>query len=472
MKRLFGILLGIMILLSVIAVRLQPPPDGKLVWISDDNPRRTGQITLFDQEQRAGNLNVSGFPTHPPTGLKLDPNNSGMEKIIVQTLGGVGPDLFDCYTARQLSAYVRSGVALDVTEALKARGISIQDIWPCTLPACVYNGHVYGWPNNAGVDAIWLNKDLFAQAGVPLPTVKSWTWQEFIPLAQKLTKRDSAGRVVEYGFLADWPNIWQDCLLQWGGHFFSPDGTRCVIDSPQAIAGVQFAHDLIYKYHIMPSPVEETSLSGQGGWGQGTIKWFGAGKGAMALGGRWWLCTLRDQTHPTQDGKLLTPTLRMGAVECPHGPLRVYMGYGRATLVSAASPRVKEALDFLIYMSRKPYNDLINAQADALAPVKKFCYTPEYDHNPDYPEEDYNEVWRRVMDAGAPEEICPFADGQAIDRIITQQMDLIKSDQKSVPEALHTAAQQINAEIQKMLAHDPTLRRRYEELTHARLTRR
>jgi ABC-type glycerol-3-phosphate transport system substrate-binding protein len=462
MKRLFGANLGVLVLLSLLARWIQPPPDGKLVWVSDDNPRRKEQIALFDKEQSAGNLNVPGVAPHPPTGLKLDPNNGGMEKVIVQSLGGVGLDLFDCYNANQLSAYVRSGVALDVTEALKARGLSIADVWPGVRPCFVYDGHAYGWPTNAGVNAIWINRALFEKAGVPLPARKPWTWSEFLPVAQKLTQRDAEGHVIQYGFLADWENLWTTCLLQWGGHFYSLDGTRCILDSSESIAGVQFAHDLIYKYHIMPSPVEETSLSGQGGWGQGTIKWFGADKGVMALGGRWWLCTLRDQTHPVQDGTQ-PPTLRLTAVECPHGPLRLFWGYGRATLVNATSPRAKEALDFLVYMSRKPYNDLIDAQADALAPVKKYCDTPEYFHDPRYPEEDYNDVWRSVMDVGLPEETSPFVDGQAVQNILNVQLDLVKNDQKSAADALHTATQKINAEIRKMVAQDTTLRRRYEK---------
>src|SRR5581483_2417816 len=116
MKKLFGIIFGALILLSVLAWRLQPPPDGKLVWVSDDNPRRKEQIALFEQEQHAGLLTPPGGPTHPPT-----------------------------------------GVALDVTQALKQRGISIDDVWEAVRPCFVYDGRIYGWPTNAGVGALWLN---------------------------------------------------------------------------------------------------------------------------------------------------------------------------------------------------------------------------------------------------------------------------------------------------------------------------
>ena len=436
----------------------------KIVWVSDDNPRRTEQMALFDHEQRAGHLVVPGIPGLPPTGIKLDPNNSGMEKVIVQSEGGVGPDIFDCYDAKQLAAYVRSGVALDVTDALKARGLKLDDTWPCMKPVCIYNGRMYGRATNTSVNALWLNTRLFQEAGVPLPTKKPWTWQEFLPLAQKLTQRDANGHIVRYGFLADWYNLWQTCLVQWGGHYYSADGTRCVLDSPEAIAGVQFAHDLIYKYHVVPGPVEEASLSGQGGWGQGTIKWFGADKGAIALGGRWWLCTLRDQTHPIVNGKPETPTLNLRVVECPHGPQRVFPAAGKATLINAASKHIREALDFYTFMDGKPYNDLINAQADGLGPIKRFAYSPEYLHNPEYPEEQDNDVWRDIIQYGVAEETSDFVEGQAVQRILDVQLDLVKSDQKSAADALHTAAQKINAEIQRMIAADPTLRSRYQLL--------
>jgi ABC-type glycerol-3-phosphate transport system substrate-binding protein len=148
--------------------------------------------------------------------------------------------------------------------------------------------------------------------------------------------------------------------------------------------------------------------------------------------------------------------------------LRVFKGYGRATLVNATSPRAKEALDFLVYLSRKPYNDLCNAQADALAPVKRYSQTQEYLHNPEYPEETYNAVWRDVMAAAVPEESSVFADGQAVSQILSVQLDLVKSDQKTPAAALHDARVKIDAEIQKMISQDPTLKARYDALKAGR----
>jgi len=242
--------------------------------------------------------------------------------------------------------------------------------------------------------------------------------------------------------------------MLFGGHIYSEDGTRCTVDGPKAIEAIQFMHDLMYEYHVMPTPVDEATMATQGGWGSGTITYFGAHKGAMALGGRWWLCTLRDYEG-----------LNLGVVEIPYVDEPIYRAYGRATIINRYSPRREEALDFLLYEAGKDYNDLINRQADAVAAVVRYNYTPEFLHNPDHPEEDYNEVWREVVKYGRADDWSPFVNGQAAMRIMTKQLDLVKNDQKPVPDALRDAAREVNEEIAETLEIDPSLRIQYYRLT-------
>ena len=444
MKAFFAATLCALLLLSAVAWQIQPRLDtsGKipLSWVSDDNPARRQQIALFNR-------------LYPKYDLRLDPSNTGMEKVIVQSLAGVGPELFDCYDAYQLAAYVRSAVAWDVTDELLKAGIDVKrDVWSAVLPNIMRDGRVYGFPTNAACNAIWINKDLFDRANVPYPT-DSWTWNDFIPVAKRLTLRDSRGRVTQFGFLCDWSN-WPQFVTQWGGRIYTPDGTRCVLDGPRAVAGIQFFHDLMYKHHVMPSPIEEATIATQGGWGSGTISFFAGGKGAMALGGRWWLCTMRSYEG-----------LRLGVVESPYWRKRVFRGYGRATLINRNSPRRREALDFLMYEAGKDYNALINHQADALSPTIRYCYIPSFLRDPEYPQEDYNAVWRDIMKYAVPDDISPFVNGQAAARILNKQLDMVKNDQKPVAAALRDAARQVNEEIAKTLARDPSLRARYRELT-------
>ena len=445
MKTVYAGALVVLVTLSVIAHQLAPRRElgGKLLltWTSDDNPARRAQIALFNRE-------------HPSYQLQLDPNNVGMEKVIVQSLAGVGPDLFDCYSYAQLTAFVKAGVAWDVTDLYRRNGMRVEDIWPVVHPNCIYEGRAYGHPTNAATDALWFNKQLFRKYGVPYPR-GDWTWDQFIEVARRLTVKDAAGRYACFGFLGN-RSEWYPLIRQFGGRLFAEDGTRCALDSPQAIAGIQLLQDLIYKHQVMASPNQESAMAAAGGWGTGTITLFGGGKGAMAHGGRWWLCLLRDPAYAS---------LELGVTEFPHGPRKVFWGYGRATLVNKLSPYRRQAFEFIKFEHERPYNELINEQADALAPVIQYCSGRKFLFNPQYPKEDFNQQWSDVMGYGEPMESSPFVDGQVVQRIMDIQMDLVRTNAKTAAEACRDAARKIDEEIRKALREDPVLKARWEKLT-------
>ncbi len=444
MKVFFSVALGVLVLLSVLAWHLapEPPKDGKipLVWCSDDNPARREQIALFNK-------------LYPQYDLRLDPSNMDSQKIIVQTIAGVGPDLFDSYSTSMVMLYAKSGIAWDVTDELAKDGINVkEDLWPAAQSVVNYNGRTYGFPTNCGAFAVWFNKDLFDKAGVPYPK-GSWTWDQFIPVAQKLTIRDSRGRGQQYGLSFD-NGIWQQLVWQYGGSMYTPDGTRCVIDSPEAVQGLQMMYDLIYKHRVSPSPQELSSMATEGGWGGGAATLFRAGKIAMMIGGRWNLGIFRGYKD-----------LRLGAVECPYGKKRVFIGVARGTVINVKSPNKEKALDFLRYMAGKEYNEQVNDSADAIAAVKKYSYTDRYLHNPKYPEEDYNEVWRDIMNYTRTEEVSIFVKPEIANNRFLKQLDLMMAGQKTAQEAMTRAAAQVNKEIQRTLEIEPALKAQYIKLT-------
>jgi multiple sugar transport system substrate-binding protein len=441
--RVFGFIFIGLLLASLVAWAIQPrpadPSKTPLIWASDDNPVRREHVELFNR-------------LNPDCQLTLDAQNAGPEKVIVQATGGVGPDLFDSYGGHQLASYIEAGIAWDVTDALRATGVDLHaQVWPAMLPLVEARGRVWGFPANVVVDTLFFNKDIFEREGIPYPR-GPWTWEEFLPLAKRLTIRDERGRVKRFGFYIDeWQ--WRAFIVQWGGSVYTPDGTRCVLDSPQSIAAMQMAQDLIYKYGVCPSPADESAMTGQGGYGTAGMKYFGAGSVATAIGGRWWLCTLRNYQG-----------LRIGASESPHGPLRRFRSYGKCTCINARSPRREVALKFLRYMTGAEYNRLINLQADGLPPMMQYCTDADLP-NPNYPDEgDMHRTFRDVMQYGVPEEFSPFVNNHLVERIVQTQYDLIRLNAKSPADAMREAARQVNEEIAKELKRDPELKRRYDAL--------
>lgn len=430
-------------LLSLGVWSLQPPVkiDGKirLVRVSDLNPLRQAQVDLFSKE-------------HPGFKMELDPS-SDLSKVIVQSLGGVGPDCFDSFDVNELSAYVRSGIAWDVTDELQKRGIDVRrDCYPGMVPSAEFEGRIYGVPTNIAADGIWFRRDALDAIGYS-GHHGPWKWPEFIELAQKLTRRDSNGKPLQYGFIFEWWQ-WGDFLKGFDAPIYTPDGTRCVLDDPRAIQAVQLMHDLVYKYRVSSSPVEEASQATAGGFGSGSMSVLGSGHAAMALGGRWWLAQLR-----TYKG------LNLGVMEAPYGTTRKTMAYGRATLINKASPNRQAALDYLVFQAGADYNNLVNRQADGISAFPKYNQTPEFLLNPDYPGEKDNAVWRDITEHAEAQAASPFVNGKKVSTIIQDQLDLVKADQKDAAAAMRDAAKQINLEIQKTLAENPSLADRYRQLT-------
>src|SRR5438876_813051 len=117
MKIFFTVTLAALLLLSLLAWSTKPrpvdPQKTQLVWSSDDNPRRRAQIDPFNR-------------INPELHLELDPNNADLDKVVIQSLSGVGPDLFDCWSGYALSAIVKAGIAWDVSDELKKMGIDME----------------------------------------------------------------------------------------------------------------------------------------------------------------------------------------------------------------------------------------------------------------------------------------------------------------------------------------------------------
>lgn len=450
MKQVFGgILIGLVALTGIVMTFVPSGDLGDrtgLTWVSDDNPARREQISLFNE-------------LHPRYKLRLDPASTGLHKLVVQCIAGVGPDLFDATDGFSLSAFVRAGIAWDLTHVLEEAGIDVKrDCWPGSFTTAIYEGRTYGFPRNTGTDALLYNKVLLRKMGIDsIP--RRIGCEEFLDLARKLTVRGKDGRPEHFGFLFVWWQ-WPHFLRQWGGHVYSADGTRCTLAEPEAIAAFTFMRDLIWEYKVSPTPQQEDAMAATGGWGSGTITLFGGGRGAMALAGRWWLCTLRNRKN--------YPNLELGVAECQFGTQRLYRGYCGVVLVNRKSPRREHAVEFLKYMASEPYNRLINHQADALGPTKKFAYAEEFMFDPEFPEETYNDVWREVAEHSMADEASPFVNGAVAGRIIYEQLDLIKGNHKSVEDGLRSTVRQINEEIQKTIARDPVLRKRYHELTNGK----
>ncbi|MBK8931011.1 MAG: extracellular solute-binding protein [Chloroflexi bacterium] len=129
------------------------------------------------------------------------------------------------------------------------------DFYANALQAATIDEKIAAWPIWVVVSSVFVNTDIFAERGVPLPSLDDpWTWEEFVAAAQQLTYVNSAGKQI-YGFTAAstigevgyYPIVYAD-----GGRILSPDGKRFVLNQPEALSGLQKAADLRNVYGVTP----------------------------------------------------------------------------------------------------------------------------------------------------------------------------------------------------------------------------
>lgn len=196
--------------------------------------------------------------THPDIYLEMMWVPGGQQyhtKLKTLTAAGDPPDLF--WSSDVHATYLLPSLA-DITELVERdrEEIDLDDFYPELLEACKrLGGRYYYLPRYFNISLLYYNTKLFDEAGLSYPT-EDWTWEDYIDAAKKLTKTDSKGKVIQWGSNVEygWWGEWHILVQQAGGSFFSPDLKRCTLNTPEALTGLQFYYDKIFKYKIAPKP--------------------------------------------------------------------------------------------------------------------------------------------------------------------------------------------------------------------------
>jgi ABC-type glycerol-3-phosphate transport system substrate-binding protein len=468
LRIILGTVFGGLLLWTMAAWWLKPAPprDGRvpLVWVSDNNPERQRQIQAFNE-------------LHPELNLRLDYNNTGLQKIIVQCSSGVGPDLADCGTGVALQTLADAGIAWDVTEAARAGGFDVaSNAWPAVREELAYQGRQFSYSCNVTVSILIYNKNVFDKFGVPYPPAEM-DWDEFIALAKRVTRVDRSGRDPVYGVTGmGWLFYFQSLR----GEYFSADGTRLLLTAEPLRTAFQRHQQMLFEDRVMPTSLEMKTMAGQGGWGAGNLNLFAEGRFAMIAVGKWalirWRGAHQDQMRRLaqweaaggQDPATRPAVLRLGAVRLPHAPGRApsYGVTSRSAMVNAQSPRRERAVDFLKYLAGPVYSRMINEGVDSLPGNPKYADLGLQEGVPDLAEIELHRAQVAAMQYGYSPRKSPFLLTSDVERVIYTQVSRMEaSPDMPVEQLLADAQAELVRLMQRNLDRDPALKARYRELT-------
>lgn len=174
MKRLFGIILAISLLLCAMAPAMAEETFKAhvlAIWNEDEAGSKVVKI-LSEQFKE----------THPGFDYEIEfiVQNDLDQKLSVLAASAEIPDLFISGTSAITESMYRQGLTVTVDQFFADTGIS------ACMPQSVYDGmknlqfnpeteHLLALPTEANVEGYWYNKEIFAENGLEVPT----TWEEF-----------------------------------------------------------------------------------------------------------------------------------------------------------------------------------------------------------------------------------------------------------------------------------------------------
>ena len=205
------------------------------------------------------------------------------DKLQTGIAGGDAPDVF-AMDGPLFPDYQSRDVLLDLKPFIDRDGYDLSQLADQAVADFKTPAGQFGVPRDLNVVVLYYNKAMFDAAGVPYPD-DSWDWAKLVEVGHKLTidaNRD--GKPDQWGFYtetSDMENYWSSLVWQNGGDILAPDGKSTVLGSDQAVGGIQFLQNLIWKEKIMPDPALFAEVGDA----------FEQGKAAMEANGSWLVAT-------------------------------------------------------------------------------------------------------------------------------------------------------------------------------------
>ena len=224
------------------------------VWMHTNASREkkvAEMVKLFESENPDIKVDVQVFPY-----------NDMWEKLLPSIAAGTGPDLIHSHGS-WTTLFVQNNAWLPVPETVLSKAEIEKMFYPWALVSFKRAEQYYGLPYAVGSEAVYLNDALFEEAGLD-PTQCFETWDDLLTAAQKMTKTDSSGKIVQTGFSLKGSHIYIDTIFfQHGTDVVDNTKTPPVaaFDNPNGVAAYQWMADVFTKWKVdsydFPDPLAE-----------------------------------------------------------------------------------------------------------------------------------------------------------------------------------------------------------------------
>ena len=407
-----------------------PVRQGKTVirWCVDPNPIRKEQIKLFER-------------THAAIEVINDPG-ADAQRLLTQLAGDVPPDVMALYDPQSIRLFAKNGVLLDLGPYVEKFKLPVQNLYTSLSPYIYYRGRIVGIPENCGPYVVFYNRRLFREAGIPYPR-PGWTWDQCLEVAKKLTRYRIVNnrKVPEQKGLYVSNGDWWFFIWMYGGHLFTPDGRRCVMDSDAVKKGVRYWASLRLVHHVMPTTSEAQSMAPTGAWGSDALL-FRESKVAMTICGRWIAIQYREQRGLDWD-----------VTSVPHGPNRITLLASKCYSIPKTCRNKDAAITFIRHLLGKENQLLVANYGDGMPSMNTPEITKAFLWNAEYANERNNKLHLDEMRYARVQELSPYINNLDVIAIMSVELDKMWLGGQSPDAACDEIARRVNAIIRRNLAN-------------------
>jgi multiple sugar transport system substrate-binding protein len=344
MKRLLNLLVVVSMLLILAPATMAAEPVTVEVWDMQQSNKdileaQQKAIAQFEQENPGIKMKVTVFPYA-----------EYRDKLLIAVQGGTPPDI-STLDQIWMAQWAASDAIIPLDDYLAKSTLKRDDFFPGAWDSNVWGGKVWGIPQNNDVwQELYYNKDLFKAAGLD-PEKPPANWDELLDYASKLNKPPDQYGIAIMGMGEMIVCIMDSFIRSNGGDIINPEGTKAVINSPEAVAALKYLKDL--DAFAPPGTASRNESD--------AVALFTTGKVAMILAGSW-----------QQDSFKGAEGLNWGVAMTPAPAGKIFHGTlgGWNLAVYKASKHPDEAWKYVEFLGankevQKTVNSLIPARLDA-----------------------------------------------------------------------------------------------------------
>lgn len=194
--------------------------------------------------------------------------------MITKLAAGESPDVM-MLAMDQVPRYALNGMLRPLDDLASKE--YLDSLYPVVKKALTVDGKLYAAARDITPKVMYLNTKMFKDAGIELPN-EDWTIEEFVEIAQKLTKGNGAN--AQWGYY--WKNFTDQTfalIAAFGGNLYSEDGKSSVLSTDaNTQRAIQLMYDLQNTYKVCPTPAQAAQF------GDNEFSSFMANKVAMQIG--------------------------------------------------------------------------------------------------------------------------------------------------------------------------------------------